>query len=93
MSTYEKMYGRFERDFFGCIATGVMVQSIVGGVAAMYVLMHGNGIFQMIQLFVVVAMAIMYNGAVLAQQKPKTIFNTLLLSLGVNALMILLNVF
>lgn len=91
MSTYQKMYERFETDFMGCIATGVLVQSIFGAIAAMYVLHHGNHLFQMIQLFVVVAVSMGFNGAVLSQQKPKTTFNILLVSLSVNTIIAVAN--
>jgi len=91
MSTYQKVYGRFERDFMGCTTIGVLVQSIVGSISAMYVLMHGTGIGQMIQLFAVVACCMVYNGSVLSQQKPKKIFNCLLVSLTVNTLIAMCN--
>jgi hypothetical protein len=91
MSTYQIFYNRFQRDFFACITTGVLVSSIVGSIAAMYVLMHGTGIGQMIQLFFVVSCSMGYNGAVLSQQKPKTIFNILLFSIFVNAVIAVIN--
>ncbi|RZJ31055.1 MAG: hypothetical protein EOO48_03230 [Flavobacterium sp.] len=92
MNTYQKLYSRFEQDFFGCLTTGVLVQSIIGAIAAMYVLMHGTHPAQMVELFFVVACCMLYNGAVLAQQKPKTIFNVLMISLLVNSIMIAINV-
>lgn len=91
MSTYEKYYGRFEHGFFASSSIGVLVQSCVGGIAAMAVLENGNNIIQMIQLFLVVAFSVSYNGAILSQQKPKVVFNMLILSLTVNALLALVN--
>jgi hypothetical protein len=91
MSTYQFFYNRFQRDFFGCTTTGVLVQSIVGAISAMYVLMHGTSTAQMMQLFCVVACCMLYNGAVLSQQKPKTIFNILLISITVNTLIAVIN--
>ncbi len=91
MSTYQIFYNRFERDFFGCLTTGILVQSIVGGIAAMYILMHGTSAGRMVQLFFVVLFCMLYNGAVYSQQKPKVIFNALLLSLAANSLFIIAN--
>ena len=92
MNTYGKLYGKFERDFMGCTTTGVLVQSIVGAIAAMYVLMHGTTPMQMIQLFFVVGSCMMYNGSVLSQQKPKVIFNILLVSITINIIIAVLNI-
>lgn len=86
MNTLDKFYVQFEQDFFASSTIGVLVQSCIGGIAAMKVLEHGTSLFQMMQLFLVVVLAIMYNGAILSQQKPKTVFNLLLLSVTVNSL-------
>jgi len=91
MNTYQKLYAIFEKDFFGCLTMGILVNSIVASISAMYVLINGTGPAQMIQLFVAVATAMCYNGAVMAQRPPKTVFNILLLSLGMNALLIVAN--
>ena len=80
MSTYQKYYGTFERSYMGFTTISVMIQSIIGGIAAMAVLMHGNSLGQMFQLFLVVCGCVMFNGAVLSQQKPKVVFNILIMS-------------
>lgn len=91
MSTYDKYYEKFEDGFFANSTVGVLVQSCVGGVAAMAVLQNGTSFAQMLQLFLVVSCSIGYNGAILSQQKPKIIFNMLLLSVGLNLLIATLN--
>lgn len=91
MNTYNRLYSKFEMDFFGCLTTGVLVQSIIGGIAAMYVLTNGTSPGQMVQLFLVVAGCMVYNGAVLAAQKPKVIFNLLIVSLTISVAMITIN--
>ncbi|HEY0091919.1 MAG TPA: hypothetical protein VGB43_05470 [Flavobacterium sp.] len=80
MNTYAKYYGIFERSFMGCTTVGILVQSIIGAIAAMAVLTHGNSLIQMLQLFIVVASCMVFNGSVLSQQKPKVIFNILFCS-------------
>lgn len=91
MSTYEKVYGQFEDGFFANSTIGVLVQSCIGGIAAMAVLENGNSFIQMVQLFVVVLCSIGYNGAILSQQKPKIVFNILLGSILINMLLAVFN--
>ena len=75
MNTYENVYHQFEKGFLGSCALGILVQSCVGGIAAMLILELGNGFLQMIQLFLVVAACITFNGSILSMQKPRTVFN------------------
>ena len=91
MNTYDKYLGRFEHGFFANSTLGVLVQSCVGGIAAMAVLENGNSLIQMIQLFFVVILAVGYNGAILSQQKPKVVFNFLIWSVGLNFLIAIIN--
>ncbi len=91
MSTYEKYYERFEKGLFASVSMGVLVSSCVGGIAAMAVLMNGTSLFQMVQLFLVVAGAIGFNGTILSQQPARTIYNFLIVSLTVNVLIATLN--
>ena len=91
MSTYENFYRQFEHGFFAATTLGVLAQSCIGGIAAMAVLENGNGLTQMIQLFLVVALSVSYNGSILSQQKPKVVFNLLLWSVGINLLIAVVN--
>jgi hypothetical protein len=91
METYHRLYERFEHGFFANSTLGVLVQSCVGGIAAMAVIENGNGLFQMFQLGLVVMVSIGYNGCILAQQKPKTVFNVLIASVTVNTLLAAVN--
>ena len=93
MSYYQKYLDGYTRGFVGFNTLGILFQSCWGSVAAMTVLQNGNNPRQMVQLFFVVILCMGFNGAVLAQQKPKTVFNLLLASVIVNAFILLLNVF
>ncbi|OYU79913.1 MAG: hypothetical protein CFE23_11700 [Flavobacterium sp. BFFFF1] len=81
MSTYENVFSKFEQGFLGSCALGILVQSCAGGIAAMAILENGNGLIQMIQLFLVVIVCLAFNGAVISVQKHKTIFNLLIVGL------------
>lgn len=79
MSMYQSIYRQFEKGFLGSCALTVLLQSCVGGISAMAVLHNGNGLLQMIQLFMVVTASLAVNGAIISVQSPKTVFNLLLL--------------
>ena len=91
MITYNKVYQDFEKSFIGVTTIGVLVQSILGGIAAMAVLTHGNNFVQMAQLFLVVCACLCFNGAVLSQQKPKVTFNILIIGILVNVALATIN--
>jgi len=91
MSTYNKYFQRFEASFFASITMGVLVSSIMGGIAAMAVLMNGTSPFQMMQLFFVVVAAIGFNGSILSQQSPRTIYNFLIASLTLTTIVTTIN--
>ena len=92
MKLYKALYEDFESLFLGYSAVAVILSSCLGSAAAMVILMNGHDVVQMFQLFLVVAVCMTYNAAVLAQMKPKFVFNTLLLSLSVSTIILLLNV-
>ncbi|PZR23777.1 MAG: hypothetical protein DI539_02050 [Flavobacterium psychrophilum] len=93
MSTYQKYLDTYTRGFMGFNTLAVLLQSGLGGFAAMLILQHGNTIPQMIQLFFVVITCSIFNGTVLAQMKPKVVFNTLLLSVTLSIVTIITNIF
>jgi len=91
ISLYKRNLEGYTRGFMGFNALAVMVQSCIGGIAAMTVLQNGSSPLQMVQLFLVVIVSSFFNGSVLAQQKPKTVFNLLLISVVVNTIITILN--
>jgi hypothetical protein len=93
MSTYQKYLDEYTKGFMGFNTLAILMQSGLGGFAAMLILQHGNSIPQMIQLFFVVITCSVFNGTVLAQMKPKVVFNTLLLSVTLSIVIIVTNIF
>lgn len=91
MNTYKTLLDKFEYGFFGGCSLGILVSSCIGGIAAMAVLQNGTSPLQVFELFLVVAFAMTFNGSVISQQKPKVVFNTLILSIGVNLLLAVIN--
>jgi len=93
MSTYQKYLDTYTRGFMGFNTLAILGQSSLGGFAAMVVLFHGNTLTQMIQLFFVIILTSIFNGTVLAQMKPKFVFNMLLFTVLFNIAVIITNIF
>lgn len=92
MRLYNTLYKDFEELYVGYSAVAIILSSCLGSAAAMVILMNGHDLVQMIQLFLVVAVALAYNATVLAQLKPKFVFNTLIVSLLVSTVLLFVNV-
>lgn len=80
MTLYQRSLGRIKAGIFGFAAGGILAQSCLGSVAAMLILQNGKSLGQMIQLLLVVAVTMTFNGGVLSNQKPKTLLNLLIIS-------------
>ena len=92
MNFYQKQLSEFSRDFYAGASTGIIVSSCMGSIAAMLVLMNGHDLANMIQLGLIVVVCMWFNASVLAQLKPKFVFNSLIVSLLVSTTFILLNI-
>lgn len=93
MKLYQALYEDFEELYVGYSALAVILSSCIGSAAALVILMNGHDFVQMFQLFLVVVVCMGYNASVLAQLKPKIVFNLLIISLLVSSVLIAYNVF
>ncbi|MBW2962063.1 hypothetical protein [Mesonia aestuariivivens] len=89
MSVYQKCYGEFKEMYYGSASIGIIASSCLGAIAAMLILMTDHGVWQMLQLFLVVMISMGYNTAVLSCLPSKQVFNALVGSVSVNLLFIL----
>lgn len=92
MRLYNTLYKDFEELYVGYSAVAIILTACLGAASAMVILMNGNDFIQMFQLFLVVAVSMTYLVAVLAQLKPKFVFNTLILSLLMSSILLIVNV-
>ena len=92
MRLYNTLYKDFEELYVGYSAVAIILTSCLGAASAMVILMNGHDFLQMFQLFLVVAVSMIYLVSVLAQMKAKFVFNTLILSLVVSFALLLINV-
>lgn len=93
MSIYQNLLQNYTRGILGFSTLGVMVQSCIGGLAAMNILINGNSPAQMVQLFIAVVLCVSYNGALLSQLPPKVTFNLFWISVIVNSVLFTVNLF
>ena len=78
---YDNLLTEFKREQTGYVFIAVIMQSCIGAVAAMVLLLDGPTLTNLTLLFVVTMLCMAYNGAVLAQLKSKLTFNLLILSI------------
>lgn len=86
---YDRWIEKLKFSYFSIIAMTITIGSILGGVAAMFVLQNNAPIWE---LGVCMAVSMANNVACLAQAPTKWVVNLFLLCVGVNALLILINV-
>lgn len=91
MGTYSKSFREFDRKYLMYIPLTVIFQSCLGSIAAMSILLNGNDIGHMLQLFLCICVSMMYNSAIMAQLKHKIVFNLLVLSIFVNIALLIIN--
>ena len=73
------------------IPLSIILQSCLGSIATMYILLNNNS-FIILSMTLSVSICMIYNAAILAQLKPKIVFNLLLISVTINVLLLLINV-
>ncbi|AVR47568.1 hypothetical protein C7S20_18985 [Christiangramia fulva] len=93
MKYYQKFLSDFQESFYMHATLGIILSSCLGAAAAMLVLMNGHALLQMVQLFVITCICMGFNTTVLANLKPKVVFNTLMTSLVLNTAFILYYIF
>ncbi len=91
MSFYHKSLSQFQEAYYLGIVLGIIASSCIGSIAASLALKNLPAFIELFQLFVAVGTAMWFNASVLAQLKPKIVFNSLLISLFANILIIILH--
>ena len=81
--TYKELVEEYTKGNFGYSAIAILGQSCLGSIAIMLLLKNKelSRPVQFIELFLVTILYMAFNASVLSQQKSKTQFNILLLSL------------
>lgn len=90
MTTLAKIEKDFTNNIIGYSALGIILSTCVGSMAVMTTMMQGNGVLQMIQLFLVVSACSAHNAAILTVQKPSLIIKLLKISLIISIMVMTL---
>lgn len=91
MTLYNKLHADFRENFIGNTALAIILSTCIGSIAILFTLMNGNGFTQMAMVFATVVICSLHNASILTVQKPKLVFNLLMLSIFTNSLLILGN--
>ena len=91
MSIYYQGLKDFKQNFTLYIPLSIILQSCIGSIAAMFILMNSNPNFRFFDLSMVVTFAMLYNGSLYAQMKAKWIYNLLILTLLVHITFLIIN--
>lgn len=81
----------FDSNRYMYIPLSIILQSCLGSIAAMLILMKGTNLLTGIELTICVITCMFYNAALLAQLRPKYSFWLLIISLLVNTLLVIIN--
>ncbi|MCE3259697.1 MAG: hypothetical protein K0S12_1338 [Bacteroidetes bacterium] len=87
-SAYEKLISKLEFSYFGIISMTILIGSMVGGIAAMYILKNDAPIWQ---LGVCMALAMGNNVAAIGQAPTKWVVNLFIANVLVNAVLAIAN--
>lgn len=92
MNLYSKYLDDFKKNYILYIPLSIILQSCIGSIAAMYILMNSEPEFHFWELTFCVIVSMGYNAVIFAQLKEKWIFNFLILTFVVNVPLIIINV-
>ena len=93
MNFYIKSLNDFRENFIMYIPLTIILQSCIGSIAAMYILMNSTtDSFNFVQLTLCVIFSMGYNAVIFAQLKSKLVFNMLIATLIINIALIIINI-
>lgn len=90
---YTKLFNQFKEGYLGYGTLGLLLQSCVGGIAAMFILKQDGGDLQKFELFLTTALCMAYNASFYANFNKKFIFNLLITSVAINCFLIIFSSF
>jgi len=88
MTLYAKLNQDFSKNYIANSTLGIILSTCIGSIAVMTSLMNGNGILEMILVFVSVSTCSIHNASILTLQKAELVFNLLMASILINTLII-----
>ncbi len=93
MSFYQKQLIDFKENYMLYASLFIIFQSCLGSIAAMFVLMNATAdAFPYFQLGLCVVVTMAFNASIMAQLSHKLVFNLLLVSVIINAILAAVNI-
>ncbi len=92
MTVYQKGLHDFKQNFILYIPLSIILQSCIGSIAAMFILMNSKPSFHFFELALCVTFAMAYNGIIYAQMKAKWVYNLLITTLLIHVVLIIINI-
>src|ERR1700758_295229 len=86
---YNKFMAKLQFSYFGLISMTILIGSMIGGIAAMYIFKNNAPMWQFI---LCIGFSTMNNVFAISQTPVKRVFNTFVLTVLVNAILILINI-
>lgn len=91
MKYYNQSLREFKQNFMLYIPLSIILQSCLGSIATMIILMNVSGSTQIFELAISVCITMLYNVSILGRFKTNIILNLLIISIAVNAFLYLIN--
>ena len=88
---YQSNLREYKKNFLMYAALTIILQSCLGSLAAMTISRNIGKPTYFIELSLCICIAMLYNVAILAMFKAKWAFNILLLSIGINSILLIIN--
>ena len=85
---YNQFIDKLQFSYFGLISMTILAGSIIGGIAAMYIFKNDAPLWQFV---LCLGFSTMNNVFAISQAPVKWVFNTFVLTMLVNSLLIILN--
>ena len=93
MGLYNKLLNQVKESYYLFIVLGILASSCIASIAATMSLVKLPATIELVQLCIAVGTAMWFNATILAQFKPKTVFNALILSVVANTIIIIIHLF
>ena len=93
MKIYNQLLVDYKENFLMYTALSIIFQSCLGSIAAMLIISENHHILGIIELSFCVIVTMLYNTSLMANFKKEVALKLLIISLLVNSILILINIF
>ncbi|WP_281542534.1 hypothetical protein [Maribacter aestuarii] len=88
---YSKFSTDWDDNYIGYSALSIILSTCLGAIAVMSIFTHGSGLFQMLQLLVIIVVSTAVLTSILTVQKPKLVLKSVIASVIACSILLILN--